>query len=327
MTHSAGTVTYRYSLNSEAPAGDPIAVGTVLTFTPRMFGTIDLRVWDYDSAGNHSSTAAFTTITVSEAGISGRWGLDETSGTTRAADSACVVAGVSPTATAFTLPSSGTAVGQGAHVSTSYPGDAGVHFNGSAQAATSGSIPAPNGANQTVMAWVRLDSTAGTSTRRVAVSVDSGTGTAMSLGVAPDPGGSGTLRFLAEWSGTRKVTTAATRQVWDTDDVVELGTWYHLVGVLGRSGQDVTLYVQMVPGAGLWFDGDSHMWAPVTDTSFLYTSTQGPVRIGSSLALPATQGWVGDVDEVRVYPGVISDVTLGTASTWAGVVLSKAACQ
>ncbi|GAA1501432.1 LamG domain-containing protein [Dactylosporangium maewongense] len=82
-----------------------------------------------------------------------------------------------------------------------------------------------------------------------------------------------------------------------------IGAWVHLVGVYDAQARMLKLYV------------NGSLAASVTRSTPNWDAT-GPLTIGAGKVVPAgggapvlTDGWSGDLDEIRVYAGAVADVT------------------
>jgi hypothetical protein len=81
----------------------------------------------------------------------------------------------------------------------------------------------------------------------------------------------------------------------------DVGRWVHLVGVFDATTARINLYVNgtlvaSAPRTARW-----HANGPLTIGTALWSPAGGPPRL--------VDWWPGDLDEVRVYAGVVTDVT------------------
>lgn len=215
--------------------------------------------------------------------LAGRWRLDEGSGTT-AADTS----GIDPSHPG-TL--TGGATWTAIRLEDARPDDGALPggasaaaFDGATGAVTTTGSVAPTNRSFTVAAWVRLTDAAGD---RAAVAQEGVRASGFVLGYRADAG---------RWS--LAVTSA------DADDapVVRvfssssptLGTWTHLAGVYDGTTRRLSLYVDGTLEA-------STDYTPSWDA-------QGPLVMGRArIAGGAADWWSGDIAEVHVFAGVLSD--------------------
>jgi hypothetical protein len=127
------------------------------------------------------------------------------------------------------------------------------------------------------------------------VSQDStGAAGGFSLGYAPDSGGLWKLRMHASPSDTTDAhATLATTASGDATTA-----FHHLVGVFDAQKREIRLYVD---GALKTTTAMNAAWQPWDAT--------GPLAIGRNQQGPLVELTRGDLDEVHVYQGVVTDVT------------------
>src|SRR5262249_11501628 len=141
----------------------------------------------------------------------------------------------------------------------------------------------------TVSAWARP---ATASVAQTFVSQDStGTVGGFSLKYGPEDGGQWKLRMYASAGDDSTAhTTFATAPATNVTTTI-----HHLVGIFDAQKLELRLYVDGVPKATTAMNG---AWQPWDAT--------GPLVLGRHQAGEFT---MGDLDEVRVYQGVVTDVT------------------
>ncbi|SDH59150.1 Concanavalin A-like lectin/glucanases superfamily protein [Lentzea fradiae] len=151
----------------------------------------------------------------------------------------------------------------------------------------------------TVTAWARLAEIDGTS--RAVVSMGDATHSPFILGVHSDGGGT-------KWSMELTRTPSGDGRYALSDIPAEADTWVHLAATFDATSGTVALYVNGVKQNT--FDGPS-----TGQESF---NASGELLLGRDLwSGVASEQWKGDVDDVRIYSGVLStaDVDAIRAST------------
>lgn len=292
---STDVTNYCWSLNNDATPSLPpaapsqplppqcLAVDSPAFSVPfTSFGPNTVRVWSYDAARNVSPTPAALGVTVSGGGATGHWLLNDDSGTTAQDDQAGHPMTLSG---AFSW-----TAGDQYNIDDT---DRAVDFDGvSAAAATAMTNIVRTDQNFSVSAWVR-PSTA--STRQVFVSEDSGTGSGFTLGLLPaSADGSLPAAYaftVANSGGTTEVVDRA------SPGSVALNEWTHLVGVYEAGSRLLTLYVN-----------NASVGTVAVPKTFSGSAANGPLRLGRGQSGGAgTWFGGGDVDDVWVFNGVISD--------------------
>lgn len=146
----------------------------------------------------------------------------------------------------------------------------------------------------TITAWIRTtDNTV--SAQRILIDDETGTG---GYGLSLGDGGAGVLRFYSR--GTSAI-------ILDTGNVIANNTWYFVAGVADITNGIRLIYVYNSSGtlvAGL----------PVSVASTGWGTDAGMASIGAETNLsskpPATNHFKGNIDELRVYPKVLSQAAL-----------------
>ncbi|XVV00192.1 LamG domain-containing protein [Actinosynnema sp. CA-248983] len=151
-----------------------------------------------------------------------------------------------------------------------------------------------------VAAWVRLSGSA--ADRRIAVSVDHTTFTPFSLG-----------RSNGRWSFEMGRPGIGTTTVWQagSDHPAATDEWVHLTATYDAIAGRISLYVNGVRQS-------TFLFARPDGTGVTGTDSTAPLSVGRSTS--GTSGsavWLGDIDDVRVYSGVLDatavrDVALTT---------------
>lgn len=143
----------------------------------------------------------------------------------------------------------------------------------------------------TVSVWARPSSSVGQQTFVSQASTGSVGGFALKYG--DDSGGQWKFRMYASPTDTTNTTFATAPAVGVTT------TFHHLVGVFDAQKRELRLYVD---GALKATTSMNAQWQPWDAT--------GPLRIGRDQDSPAAPEFThGDLDEVRVYQGVVADVS------------------
>jgi len=246
------TANYRWSINTDTPGTQtltPASPGASVTNTLTLSssGPNVLRVWAYDQAGN----SAFSLFLMTADGFQpARWSLDGATAPS-VPDPVCVPTGTGPAVTSLAW--TGGVTSAPGHKNTAVSTDRALHFAGAGMAASTGAAPVSNAAagslqNYTVMGWVHvdpsvLDETGAGSPKlvggtRIAFGIDGPSGSAITVGLAADPGTvsgePGAARFTATMNGTGTAFAPImdiTSQVWAED-------WYQ-VSVAVEPGQDL----------------------------------------------------------------------------------------
>jgi hypothetical protein len=243
------------------------------TYTSFFPGDIaDVRVWDRVVADSEIAKLAGSALV-------GSWDLDDGAGVT-AADNignhpATLNAGAQFTSTGHN------------DVVTGDPGA--VHFNGTSGAAATGGPVVNTNQSFTVAAWVKL-TTAGQWASAV---VQQGTH-ASGLDLQYDPG-------YNKWAFTvesQDINETPSTRIWSTN-AAQVGVWTHLVGVYDATAGQIRLYV----------NGTLTATASATVT----WNATSPLVIGRDWwDTAAMSWWPGDIDDVRLYQGVLADADIQT---------------
>jgi hypothetical protein len=284
FTFRAGTgetdvASFRYSLLGSGPltVAAPGGTATVL-IVPTHEQTNTVSVCPVDQAGNVGTACATYDFTVGPpTDPVGQWRLDETSGTV-AADSSS--GGAHPA----------TVAGGTAWTSDGRVGGA-LHLSGSTGYAATAAPVVDTGKAFTVSAWVR----AGTlpSTHMTAVAASGSSGSSFYLGYRQDSTGTNRWAFALQ---TADATPYNWVQVYsDSLHSPVAGAWTHLVGEYDPSSASVRLYV----------NGMKVGEAPFTTA----WTASGPLEIGRALYKGSyVDYWNGDIDDVKVWDRVVSDL-------------------
>ncbi|MBC8090373.1 MAG: LamG domain-containing protein, partial [Pseudonocardia sp.] len=203
------------------------------------------------------------------AALAGQWSLDEATGIT--------------TADASGNANTGT-LGSGASWSNRDGVTPAVAFNGTAGGVTTVRAPIRTDQSFSVAAWARVGSTASVRT----VASQSGT---RNSAFALQSVGNGPWAFSVHASDTDGA--ASVRAQAPTPAAA--GTWVHLVGTYDATTRKLSLYVNGV----------------LVDEEFSVTTwnANGPLQIGLSKYNGAANApMLGDVDELRVYAGILTPV-------------------
>jgi Concanavalin A-like lectin/glucanases superfamily len=158
----------------------------------------------------------------------------------------------------------------------------------------------------TVSAWVRLADADPSTT-----APDLPTGNHTALGQSGQRISGFFLGYRSFSSGTRwsfsMVDSDSDNPVWSSAasstlvPTTDVGRWVHLVGVFDATNATMKLYVdgslaRSAPRPARW-----HAAGPLTIGAALWSPLGGAPRL--------TDWWPGDIDEVRVYAGVVADPT------------------
>ena len=148
--------------------------------------------------------------------------------------------------------------------------------------------------------------------------MDAASASALTVGLVAGPGGA--ARFGVTLAGQAAGTSTV---VVDSRPVLP-GGWYELLAGVDAADQELELDVATYypPAASDQPDwvGDSSATVTSWTTPFVPAVPTGGLRIASAkpaTAAPATPvtGWIGDVDEVLAFRGVMPSTDLGTPST------------
>ena len=81
----------------------------------------------------------------------------------------------------------------------------------------------------------------------------------------------------------------------------DVGRWVHLVGVFDATNARISLYINGTLAASVPRTARWHANGPLTIGTALWSPAGGPRRL--------VDWWPGDIDEVRVYAGAVTDIT------------------
>jgi hypothetical protein len=267
-------VSYRYQLNTgptvTVPASGTGKTATV-TLTPTQSDLNTLHVVSIDRASNQSVEQPYQFYVRPVTFPTGRWTLDETTGSTFA------------DASGFGRPAQ--AAGGVSHVAGRVDGAA--RFNGSDGSAGTSAPVLLTDQSFTVSAWVRLTNNV---TNYGAVSQDGAVNSAFRLEYDR-----GLDRWSFEMASTD--TTAETMVVVPSAQPPQLHVWTYLAGVYDKGANQMRLYV------------DGQLAGAVAKPAAWKAS--GGLQIGRNKWHGfALDRWAGDIDEVNVYPGVLTGPTI-----------------
>ncbi|MFC9692914.1 hypothetical protein ACFTSF_30470 [Kribbella sp. NPDC056951] len=285
---------FKYAIDTEEPTSPVVSVNPgTFSFTPTKAGPLVIRAWSFDRAGNRSERFNARTVRVETGPSTGRWYLDEGTGT--------VSRDTSGKAHDFNLGTAGSwAVGDSWDSTSTGANDWSVALPGTASIATGASNIVDTSRSFTVSARVRIgDNTS----RQVAVSEDRAGAGGFMLGFLrwdtsdpderraiwgfsiPDPDGTGQVTVESDSFG------------------YEPGDWIYLTGSYNSADRELSLVlndyaqesVAAVPGIKAAPDGT------------------GQLRIGSALDGGVQKHFLkGQVDDVRIYAGPIDGAALST---------------
>lgn len=248
-----------------------------------------------------------------------------TAAAAQTADAACVATGVGSPATG--LAPSGTVTTVSGHANAKAPADKALRFGGSGMAASTGPAPVvtaqPNqNGNYTVMAWVHIPADASTvkdsgsgppglvGAAKVFYSVDAASGSALTAGLSADPGTvsgyPGAARFTVTVAGQTAGTSVT---AMDLTDDVHPGWWYEVAAQVNARDRTVELDVT-AHDPSFAAMSDPVIKVVSWSTPFVPSVPSGSLRVGSArptTAAPTTavSPWVGDVDELLAFRGVM----------------------
>lgn len=164
----------------------------------------------------------------------------------------------------------------------------GLAFDGTGSGAATAASPLVTTSSLTVSAWVYLTNG---SVSRTAVSQDGANESPFALGYDATAGG----RWVFSATDADSPTSAAGAAAVSTS--VALNTWTHLTGVYDNEAGELRLYVNGALAGSIPF---FHPWA-----------ANGGLVVGRDKKLGGqADRWLGTVDDVRAYQGVLADVTI-----------------
>ena len=284
FTFGAGTgetdvASFRYALLGAGPLTVAATGGTAtVSLVPKHEQTNTLSVCPVDHAGNVGTACATYDFMVGPpTDPVGQWRLDETAGTA-AADSSTGAAHPATVAGGTTWTGDGRVGGA-------------LHLNGSTGYAATAAPVVDTGKAFTVSAWVRAGSLP--STHMTAVAASGGVGSLFYLGYRQDGAGTNRWAFALQ---TADASPYDWVQVYsDSLHPPVAGAWTQLVGEYDPSSASVRLYV----------NGMKVGEAPFTTA----WTASGPLEIGRAQYKGSyVDYWNGDVDDVKVWDRVVSDL-------------------
>ncbi|CAM3461902.1 hypothetical protein GCM10007368_28360 [Isoptericola cucumis] len=296
---SKDVVKYKYSFNSDALNRHKPGSSASVSFTPESGGSQVLYVQSFDKAGRGSPVNVYR-FSVAFPTVSGLWHLDEGSGT-QASDAAPAEVAGQEASHPLTLSDASMWAPAG------WDGGGSALTFGAGEAAHTDGPVLDTSKSYTVSAFVDL---AATDTHRFAVSQDGQFSSAFKLGYLRDSsrcdgGAAGCWAFLA-YARDGGGGLAATSPVPAVTD-----TWVHLTGVYdagastSSNSASATLKLYVCGGATDWEPRLATMVSLNPDG--LGWSAGGDLQAGrAQYSAKATQGWAGQIDDVRAY-----DVALG----------------
>lgn len=297
FTLNRGTSTDAIQLQYQFAAGawltaTPDALGAAtVTFTPTVAGPVTLKVTSRDAAGNVSDQTSYV-FDVAAPKQGSRWKLDEGTGAS-AADS-----GVSTPLKPLTI-TGGTWVAGPETLFGARSDDRALRFNGSAFATSAPAVTSTGAFSVSARVW--LDAAAiGSSSSFTAVSQDGVARSEFTLGYEPScTAGQGCWSFRMP-----NTDSAASAQIAARATTPVVGDrWVQLTGVYDPAavgGAKVRLWVCDV---GTPDDpGDGQPVGYETARSATPWTAGGAFAVGRG---KSAEGWLGIVDEVEVYNGVV----------------------
>lgn len=295
-------VSYKYSFNGDGLGQSvTVAAGGKVSFTPSAPGSQRLYVQSVDRAGNTSDVRLYR-FSVDFPGMSGFWRLDEGSGS------------VAASATG-----SGNALGVSGSVQwvdgplAEFGADAldrALRFDSSADVVASTGPVVNTNESYTVMAMVKLDSTASI---YAAVSQDAQEVSGFKLGHRRDAScGTASGSCWAFW--TANVDAAGPAPAKALADIeVRTGEWVHLTGVHDAQSDELRLYVCPVGTP----EAPGEQAPQLAGTASFATPTWsagGALQVGRGRSSSAPADfWPGVIDDVRVYDAAVSVVEIRDA--------------
>ncbi|GAA4582180.1 hypothetical protein GCM10023194_16130 [Planotetraspora phitsanulokensis] len=313
FTFSAGSpdvVSYEYTFEGQAPVTESVAPGESLTiaWAPTSDGTQRLGVRNRNAAGRWSSRVTYRfSVAVDggtgggEAMLSSYWPFDGGSGS--------IAANAVPGAPDMTLRSGATWQpsfadgGLGGRMGAS---DLLVDAQSGGYADTPSGVVSTRG-SYSVMAWVKPAVVPETPDDRMVVVSQFGeanTGFSIEERMSPDDPAP-----IARWALVTSGGDSDERVVVWSSDPVDPWSWAHLTAVYDAASHTARLYVdgncsEAVPGVG------PIAGCPPIDAPDMIDAT-GPVNVGRGQT-GSEPGWYfsGDIDEVRLYDGVVSETEI-----------------
>lgn len=290
---STDVVAYLYGIDTAVAGTRLEGSSPTLAYQPSAPGRHYLTVRSVDRAGNVSPTSRTYVFWVQNVPVSGRWTLDEGTGT--------AASDVRPGWQALSLsPSTTWGPGARAQIWLDDQADRALVFDGAGDVASSTQPVVATNLSYSVMAFVRLDDA---SVPRTAVSQDGLTASGFELGyrTAGCPSGmAGCWAFTvnaADGTSPAPVVLASTVPV-------QTGRWTQLTAVRGAAGSTSRLYVCDI---GIGEDVSDGIPSVVTAAvpSLSWTAV-GSLRLGQGRAGGAAANpWRGAISGVQVWEGPI----------------------
>ena len=260
---------------------------------------------------------------------------------TQSVDTVCVATGSGSPGTPLTA--TGTVTTVAGHENANAPTDKALHFAGAGMVASTGPAPVvtaqpDQNTNSTIMAWVHVPADSGTVNdtgtgppalvggTKTFYSVDAGNTSAVTAGLSADPGTvtgyPGAARFTMTLTGVSAGTTVT---AMDLTDDVRPGWWYEVAAQVDARDRTVELDVT-AHDPSFFMINQPVVKQVVWPAGFLPVAPTGSLRLGSAMptaGAPTTpvNPWVGDVDEVLAFRGVMpsADAIMASAdlTAWA----------
>jgi hypothetical protein len=286
---------FKYAIDKLEPGPEVVSIDATKSgtfqFTPTRTGPLVIRAWSFDRAGNQSKDSNALTIRVETGPFTGRWYLDEGTGTTSKDTSGKAHDFNLGTAASWAQGDSWDSTSTGAN-------DWSVALPGTSSIATGASNIIDTSRNFTVSARVKVGAKA---TRQVAVSEDrAGTGGFM-LGfdhwdlTDPDERKAVWSFAIPDPDGTGQVVVKSAPIGY------ELGDWIYLTGYYNSADRQLSLTL----------DDDAFETSVEVPGTVTAPDGTGQLRIGSALDAGVQNYFLdGQVDDVRIYPGPIDEAAL-----------------
>ncbi|MEV8378122.1 LamG-like jellyroll fold domain-containing protein [Kribbella sp. NPDC056861] len=286
---------FKYSIDSLEPGAEVVSIDATKSgtfrFTPVRTGPLVIRSWSIDRAGNRSVDFNALTVRIETGPFTGRWYLDEGTGTTSRDSSGKAHDFNLGTAASWAAGDSWDSTSTGAN-------DWSVKLPGTSSIATAASNVVDTSRNFTVSARVRVGAK---TTRQVAVSEDRAGAGGFMLGFLrwdltnPDERKAVWSFSIPDPDGTGQITVASEPISY------ELGDWVYLTGSYNSADRELSLVLG---------DNQHQTTIEVPGTATAPDGT-GVLRLGSALDAGVQNHFLdGQVDDVRIYPGPIDEATL-----------------
>ncbi|NTW40352.1 MAG: LamG domain-containing protein, partial [Cellulomonadaceae bacterium] len=292
---SSDVTWYRYSFG-DSPQKTVAAGASTLVVVPTTPGSKTLTVESIDAAGWVSPTRVYR-FTVAFAGISDAWQLDEPAGTTAANAETAGTRALSVSDSTAHVP------GIGSDFAFKLT-DLGLRFDAVGDSASTSVPIVTTDRSFSVMAFVKLDDTAGTYT---AVSQDGEAVSGFELGHRVDPScPTGTGTCWAFWMPGSDSASATPFAALSSVPVLP-GSWVQLIGVRDAGRNSMRLTVCDLGSA----EEPNPSQEPLTTADVTLPAAwlaTGAFQVGRARTAGApARWWHGSVSQVRAYTGVIAD--------------------